>query len=67
MVSSALKQSEQAAGRKKVEGGGKKEIGDDERLKVEEGGGGDYCRDRSSAEDGTESVSWKHQQEIRGE
>lgn len=49
-----------------MEGGGKKEIGDDERLKVE-GGGGDYCRDRSSAEDGTESVSWKHQQEIRGE
>lgn len=35
-----------------MEGGGKKEIGDDERLKVEEGGGGDYCRDRSSAEDG---------------
>lgn len=34
-----------------MEGGGKKEIGDDERLKVEEGGG-DYCRDRSSAEDG---------------
>lgn len=50
-----------------MEGGGKKEIGDDERLKVEEGGGGDYCRDRSSAEDRTESVSWKHQQEIRGE
>lgn len=47
-----------------MEGGGKKEIGDDERLKVEEGGG---ITVETGARQRTESVSWKHQQEIRGE
>lgn len=49
-----------------MEGGGKKEIGDDERLKVEEGGGGEITVE-TGARQRTESVSWKHQQEIRGE
>lgn len=48
-----------------MEGGGKKEIGDDERLKVEEGGG--EITVETGARQRTESVSWKHQQEIRGE
>lgn len=46
-----------------MEGGGKKEIGDDERLKVEGGG----ITVETGARQRTESVSWKHQQEIRGE
>lgn len=44
----------------------KKEIGDDERLKVEElDGWENYSRDRSSVEDGENVL--KHQQEISRE